>query len=97
MDRTRDHVLAQPQNTRSFDCQLQQHSRAIGTDGTPDIDAGQLAMIRNGQLGEPGFSAQGQACVTDEIGSFNRPPVTGKVTELPIGGRFDVWLAISPS
>ena len=79
-DGARDDVLADPQDARSSDRQLQQHIRAIGADGTFDIDPGQLAINSKRPARRARISAQGQACVTNEIGRFGRPPMTGKVT-----------------
>src|SRR5260221_8642790 len=80
MDGARDHVLAEPQDARSSDCQLQQHVRAIGADGTFDVDPGQLAIDSKRPARRAGISAQGQARVTNEIGRNSPPPTTGKLT-----------------
>jgi hypothetical protein len=58
-DRARDYVLAQPQNARSSDCQLQQHIRTIGADGTFDIDPGPLAIESKRPARRARISAQG--------------------------------------
>ena len=79
-DGARDNVLAQPQDARSSDCQLQQYIGAIGPDGTFDIDPGQLALDSKRPARRARISAQGQACVTNKIGRFGRPPMTGEIT-----------------
>ena len=79
-DGARDDVLADPQDARSSDCQLQQHICAIGADRTFDIDPGQLAIDSKRPARRARISAQGQACVMNKIGRFGRPPMTGKIT-----------------
>src|SRR6266699_3271809 len=79
-DGARDHVLAQSQDARSSDCQLQQYIRAIGADGTFDVDPGQLALDSKRPARRARISAQSQACVTNQIGRFGRPAMTGEVT-----------------
>jgi hypothetical protein len=59
---------------------LQQHVRAIGADGTFDIDPGQLAFDTKRPARRAGISAQGQAFVTNKIGRFGWPPMAGKVS-----------------
>src|SRR5262249_51650606 len=79
MDGARNHVLAQPQDAGSSDCQWQQHLRAVGTDGTFDIDPDQLAVHSKRPARRAGISAQGQARVTNKVGRFDWPAMTGEV------------------
>jgi len=79
MDGPRHHVLAQPQDASSSNCQLQEHIRAISADGTFDIDPGQLAIDSKGPARRAGISAQGQARVTNKIRRFDRPAMLGEV------------------
>ena len=79
MNGARDHVLAQPQDARSSDCQLQQHVRAVGADRTFDIDPGQLAVHAKRPTRGAGVSAQGQTCMPNEVGRFGRPAMPGQI------------------
>jgi hypothetical protein len=79
IDGARDHVLAQPQDASSSDCQLQQHIRAVGADRTFDLDPCQLAVDPKRPARRAGISAQGQARVTSKIGRLGRPAVSGEI------------------
>jgi hypothetical protein len=65
-------MLAQPKNARSSDCQLQKHIRAIGADGTFDVDTSQLATDSKRPARRAGISAQDEASVMSEIGRFTQ-------------------------
>src|SRR5262249_36285140 len=78
MDGARAHMLAQPQDAGSCDCQLQEHLCAIGADRAFDIDPAQLALDSKGPARRAGISTQDQACVTSEIGGVDRQTMTGE-------------------